>query len=149
MRSYGLCCIVFVLFMTSLSLARDVAVITDKANASSTVSSKDLLKYLKAETARWPDGRKVTVYLSDPASSDGKLLLEKTYKMTPFELKTFAQGQNGNIVILGSDDLVLKAVAANPGAIGVVNVYSINSAIKVLKVDGKLPLERGYLLHGN
>jgi ABC-type phosphate transport system substrate-binding protein len=149
MRSYGLCCILFVLLMPSLSLARDVAVITDKANASSTVSSKDLLKYLKAETTKWPDGRKVTVYLSDPASADGKLLLEKTYNMTPFELKAFAQGHNGNIVILGSDDLVLKAVAANPGAIGVVNVYSINSAIKVLKVDGKLPLERGYLLHGN
>lgn len=149
MRSFGLCCLAFVLLTPSLSLARDVAVITDKANTSSTVSSKDLLKLLKAETPRWPDGRKVTVYLSNPASADGKLLLEKTYKMTPFELKTYAKGRNGNIVILGSDDLVLKAVAANPGAIGVVDVYSINSAIKVLKVDGKLPLERGYLLHGN
>jgi hypothetical protein len=30
-----------------------------------------------------------------------------------------------------------------------VDVYSINSRINVLKIDGKLPLEAGYLLRGN
>jgi len=40
-------------------------------------------------------------------------------------------------------------VNSNPGAVGIVNVYSINSRVKVLKVDEKLPMEPGYLLHGN
>jgi len=34
-----------------------------------------------------------------------------------------------------------------PGAIGLVDVRSINDKVKVLKVDGKLPLENGYLPH--
>jgi hypothetical protein len=28
-------------------------------------------------------------------------------------------------------------------------VYAINSSVRVVKVAGKLPLEAGYLLHGN
>src|SRR5262245_27110578 len=149
MRRFALYCISMMLLAPSLCSARDVAVITDKTNPLSSVSNKDLVKLLRADTAKWPDGRKVIVFLSDPYSADGKLLLEQTYGMTPAALETFADGQKGGIVILRSDEEVVKAVAGQPGAIGVVNVYSINSAVKVMKVDGKLPLEPGYLLHGN
>ena len=137
-----------VLMTPSLCLARDVAVITDKTNPVSSISNKDLVKLLRTDTSKWPDGRRVIVFLSDLSSPDSQLLLEKTYAMTPGAMKAFADGQKGVIVILNSDEEVVKAVAGQPGAIGVVNVYSISSAVKVVKVDGKLPLEQGYLLHG-
>ena len=149
MRRIVLYSIGMVLLAPSLCLARDIAIITDKTNSVSTVSNKDLVKILRTDTGKWPDGKKVMVFLSDPESADNKVLLEKTYAMTPAGFKAFAGGQKGGIVILGSDEEVVKAVAAQPGAIGVVNVYSINSTVKVMKVDGKLPLEQGYLLHGN
>lgn len=148
MRRLLLCSISMVLLAPSLCLARDVAIITDKTNPVSAVTNKDLVKLLRTETSKWPDGKKVIVFLSDPDSADGKVLLEKTYGMTAAALKVFANGQKGGIVILSSDEEVVKAVAGQPGAIGVVNVYSISSAVKVVKVDGKLPLEQGYLLHG-
>lgn len=88
------------------------------------------------------------LFLKDPGSPDGKLFLDKGCNMTAGELKTIAE-TNKTVVFLGSDDQVLQAVSATPGAIGVVNVFSISSAVKVLKVDGKLPLEQGYVLHGN
>jgi len=138
-----------VVLVPSVCLARDVAVITDKTNPLSAVTNKDLVKLLRTDTAKWPDGKRVIVFLSDPDSQDSKVLLEKTYGMTPAAFKAFANSQKGGIVILSSDDEVVKAVAGQPGAIGVVNVYSINSAVKVVKVDGKLPLEQGYLLHDN
>ena len=50
--------------------------------------------------------------------------------------------------VVSSDDEVLKIVQSNTSAIGLVNVYSINSNVEVLKIDGKLPLEPGYILHG-
>ena len=43
----------------------------------------------------------------------------------------------------------MNKVAFVPGAVGVVDVYSINSSVVVVKIAGKLPLEPGYLLHGN
>jgi hypothetical protein len=36
-----------------------------------------------------------------------------------------------------------------PGAVGIVDVYSINSSVKVLRIDGKLPFDVGYALKGN
>lgn len=149
MRRFWLSLIAVALLTPSLCLARDIALIADKENPLSTLSNKDALKLLRNETSTWPDGKKVTVYLSDPGSADGKVLLERAYRMTLDELKSFADAQKGSIVILASDEQVLKAVSAHPGALGVVNVYSINSAIKVLRIDGKLPMEPGYLLHAN
>jgi ABC-type phosphate transport system substrate-binding protein len=149
MRAVLVSFVAFVLLAPSLCVARDIALVVDKNNPSSTISNKELLKLLRNENAKWPDGRKVTVYLSNPSSADGKVLLQKIYRMTPDELKSLAESQKGTIVILASDQLVLKAVANDPGAVGAVNVYSINSAIKVLRVDGKLPMEQGYLLHAN
>ena len=45
-----------------------------------------------------------------------------------------------------SDEALLKIVETTPGAVGLVDVYSITNRINVVKVDGKLPLEQGYLL---
>jgi hypothetical protein len=49
--------------------------------------------------------------------------------------------------LVSSDDEALKILQSNPAAVGLVNVYSINSSVNVSKIDGKLPLEPGYILH--
>ena len=131
-----------------LCVARDIAIIVDKTNNTSALTVSDLSKIMKTTTKTWPDGKKVVIFLSDPHSPDMKLVFQKVYGMAPDEVKAFADSHRGEVMLVGSDELVLKAVQTNPGALGVVNVYSINSAIKVLKVDGKLPLESGYLFHG-
>jgi hypothetical protein len=41
----------------------------------------------------------------------------------------------------------MKAVQADPGAIGLIEVHSIDNSVKVVRVDGKLPMELGYLPH--
>ena len=136
------------LFAAQLSFARDLAVIINKANATSTVTAADLEKLLKL-AAPWPDSKKVKIFLTDPNSAETKNVLPRAYKITPAEIKSLAEAHKADIQIVGSDDLVLTMVDNNPGAIGIVNVYSINSQVKVLKIDGKLPMEQGYLLHGN
>jgi len=42
----------------------------------------------------------------------------------------------------GSDEELLRTVESTQGAVGILDVYSINSSVKVLRVDGKLPLHR-------
>jgi hypothetical protein len=44
---------------------------------------------------------------------------------------------------------VVSKVQSIPGALGVVDVYSITGGVAVVKVAGKNPFEPGYLLHGN
>lgn len=126
-----------------------MAIVVNKSNPAASVSSADLEKFLKAATPNWADGKKVKVFLTDPGSAETRTILPRIYKMTAAEIKSLADAHKADIQVVASDDIVLTMVNDNPGAIGIVNVYSINSQVKVLKVDEKLPMEQGYLLHGN
>lgn len=141
--------IAVVLFAATVCQARDLAVVVNKGNSTSSVTAGELEKLLKASTPSWPDGRKVRIFLTDPGSAGSRSLMQRAYSMTPAEIISLAEAHKADIQIVGSDEIVLTMVSENPGAIGIVNVYSINSQVKVLKVDGKLPMEQGYLLHGN
>jgi ABC-type phosphate transport system substrate-binding protein len=126
-----------------------LAIVVNNSNPASKVTAAELEKLLKAAVKNWPDGRRVKVFLTDPDSADNRIMLSRAYKMKPEEIRSFADAHKADIEVVASDDIVLTMVDSNPGAIGIVNVYSINSHVKVLKVDEKLPMEQGYLLHGN
>jgi ABC-type phosphate transport system substrate-binding protein len=146
-------CLTLVLCAAPLCLARDLAIVVNKSNATSNVTAAELEKLLKTTVQSWPDGKRIKIFLTDPnsghGSADDKMILQRAYKMKPEEIKSFADAHKADIQVVGSDEIVLTMVDNNPGAIGIVNVYSINSRVKVLKVDEKLPMEQGYLLHGN
>jgi len=139
----------------ALATARDLALVANKANAVNAISLTDLVKVSKAQTNRWPDGKPVTLVMRAPSAPEMKLFVEKVYGMTESEVtELVATANHGRtnhpaIVVVSSDDELVNRVASIPGAVGVVDVYSINSSVAVVKVAGKLPLEPGYLLHGN
>jgi hypothetical protein len=146
---------VFVLISASLASARDLALVANKANGERAVSLADLAKVCKAQTSRWPDGRSVTFILRAPSAPEMKIVLEKVYGMSASDVDGLIVASNQAhpshppFVIVTSDEDLVNKVASIPGAVGFVDVYSINSSVAVVKVAGKLPLEPGYLLHGN
>jgi len=152
-RTLSVC--LFLAVSVSLAAARDLALVSNKSNSVSAIALPDLVKVCKAETSRWPDGKSVTVVLRAPSSPEMKVVLEKVYGMSQSEVAGLIVTSNQVhpshppfLVVTSDDDLVNK-VASIPGAVGIVDVYSINSSVAVVKVAGKLPLEPGYLLHGN
>ena len=144
-----------VLASVALAAARDLALVANKANSLNAISLAELVKVSKAQTTRWPDGKPVTLVMRAPSAPEMKLFVEKVYGMRESEVNEFiATANHGRtnhpaIVVVSSDDELVNRVASIPGAVGVVDVYSINSSVTVVKVAGKLPLEPGYLLHGN
>ena len=139
----------------SLAAARDIAVVSNKSNALGAITVADLIKVCKAQTNRWPDGKPVTFVMRSPSSPEMKMVLEKVYGMSESELNSLivtsnhARTNHPAILVATSDEELVNTVASTPGAVGVVDVYSINSSVAVVKIGGKLPLEPGYLLHGN
>lgn len=114
----------------------------------------DLVKICKAETNRWPDGKPITLVILDPDASEMKLVLQKIYEMKADEVKELITAANRRtdrpaIVVVRSDEEAVAKVQSTPGAIGIVDVYSINGGVTVLKIAGKNPFEPGYVLHGN
>ena len=145
----------FVVVSVSLAAGRDLAVVSNKANALAAISLPDLVKVCKAQTNRWPDGKPVTLIMRAPTSTEMKLFLEKVYELPEEQVKDLISTANHGrtnhpaIMIVASDEDLVNKVASIPGAVGIVDVYAINSSVSVVKLAGKLPLEPGYLLHGN
>ena len=139
----------------TLAQAKDIALIGNKGSTVSAVTLAELVKLCKAQTNRWPDGKPVTLIMRDPASPEMKMVMEKIYSMTSeaaSELIASANHGRTNhpaIMVVGSDDELVRKVAATPGAVGLVDVYAINSSVEVMKIGGKVPFEPGYPLHGN
>jgi len=69
--------------------------------------------------------------------------------MTPEQAHAFVVAHHGAIIVADSDDAVLRFVSSSHGALGIVDLYSLTQDVNVLKIDGKLPVEQGYLLRGN
>lgn len=127
--------------------AKHMAVVVNKANSTANLSVNDLTKIFQVNTHKWPDGKNITIVLRDPSSSETLEALQRLYKMTQAELKAFLGSHKGAFITAESDEALLKIVESTPGAVGLIDVYSITSKVNVMKVDGKLPLEQGYLLH--
>lgn len=146
---------IFVLISASLASARDLALVSNKSNAVGAITLTELVKVCKAQTNRWPDGKPVTFVMRSPSVPAMKAVLEKVYGMSESEVSGLIVSSNRGrlnhpaIVVATSDEELVNKVASLPGAVGVVDVYSINSSVAVVKIAGKLPLEPGYLLHGN
>ena len=147
--------ILVVLGGTSVAAAKDLAVISNKANAANSISMPDLIKICKGQTNRWPDGKPLTFVTRDPGSPEMKVVLEKVYGMPKEDVATLITAANHGrtnhpaIIMASSDEELVNKVETMPGAVGLVDVYSINGGVTVIKVSGKLPLEPGYPLHGN
>ena len=79
-------------------------------------------------------------------------VLQKLFGATGGDAKAAIAKLNETRIVVNvveSDEELLKTVQTTPGAVGVVDVYSINSSVKVLRIDGKLPFDVGYALKGN
>ncbi len=128
--------------------ATQLAVVVDKANSTSSVSAADLAKILKLANPKWPDGKQVVLVLRGVPGPEMQLALQKLSNMSGDQVKDLLANHKSSILVVNSEQEVLKSVSTIPGAIGLVDVYSLTSGVNVLKVDGKLPLEPGYLLRG-
>ena len=137
------------------AVSKDIAVVANKNDTVKTILMAELVKICKAQTTRWPNGKPVTVVIRDPASPEMKVVVEKLYGMAPeavgalVSASNHARANRPAIIVVNSDEALVKRVESTPGAVGLVDVYAITSGIAVVKIGGKLPLEPGYPLHGN
>lgn len=150
--------LVFVIVLATLitpAAAKDVALISNRSNGLVTLTLADVVKVCKGQMGHWPDGKPVTLIMRQPGSADLKIVEEKVYALTSTEVQELignanhARSDRPAIIVGTSDEDIIRKVESMPGAVGLVDVYSITGAVKVVKIGGKLPLESGYPLHGN
>jgi len=139
-------CFIFLIWFVAPCFAHHMAVVVDKDNKVENVTSVHLAKMLRGEIRKWPDGRDV-VLVFHKASSGERATLERLMKISESELQPLISAHRNFVRVVGSDTDVIDLVGATPGGVGLVDVRSISGSINVVKVDGKLPTENGYLPH--
>jgi phosphate transport system substrate-binding protein len=138
--------LVFLLTFLTPCFAHHMAVVVNKENNVENVTAVHLSRIFRSEAKKWPDGKAVVLVLH--RSSEGETeTLQRLNKMSADELKALIAAHKDSIVMADSDAEVLKIVQSTPGAIGFVDVRSVDNTINVVRVDGKLPMESGYLPH--
>lgn len=131
-----------------------LAVVVHKSSPLEGITSGMLRKILDGDMWEWEDSRRVVLVQQLPESPIYQLALRlvlhtdpKTYQRRLIQSEF--QGKDLPLIkTLSSDAMVLKFVGNVPGAIAVVDgaLAGITSRTKVLRIDGKLPGDRGYAL---
>ena len=137
---------------SSFAAIKNLAVVMSTGSKLSDVPLADLSKLCKGIQKAWPDGKSFTLVIKNPESPEMRVAVQKLFGDPSGDPKTAIAKLNESRVavkIVSSDEELLRAVESTPGAVGILDVYSINSSVKVLRVDGKLPFDVGYALKGN
>lgn len=126
--------------------AHHMAVVVSKRNGVSSVTSAQLGKIFRAETKKWTDGQNIQIVLH--RSSNGEMVtLEHLNRMSAQQWREWIADHRDSVKLVDSDDDVLSYVESTPGAVGLVDVRSVNDRVTIVRVDGKVPMEDGYLPH--
>jgi ribosomal protein L23 len=148
---FAACALVFSCLLLVVSVSypamKNMAVVVAADSNLPDLTMAEFTKLCKGAQKSWPDGRSFTLVLRDPTSPEMHVAVQKLFGVSPADVRTAIAKINEVrplIKIVGSDEDVFRTVTTTPGAVGLVDVYSINSAIKVLHIDGKLPFDVGY-----
>jgi len=125
--------------LTGAAAQAQISIVIGKASAY-TPSEADIKAYLSGVKLQWPDGAKVVV-ADQTEAAIAKTVYEKFLGSSLAQVrkewtKLVLSGQAAAPVKCASDAEVIKAVAANPAAIGFISRASLDATVKeVAKIE--------------
>lgn len=152
LRMAALLCAGALAAVNAAPAVKNMAVVMSAGSKLQDVPLAELSKLCKGTQKSWADGRSFTLVMKDPESPDMHVAVQKLFGTSGSEAKSAIAKLNETravVRVVESDEDLLRTVGATPGAVGILDVYAINSSVKVLRVDGKLPFDMGYALKGN
>jgi hypothetical protein len=130
----------------------DVAVVVNRQNSVSEISSKDLVLLLSGEKKFWNGKAPVQLVLRQPGSRELDLPINKLLKMSgsdfreSWKTKVFRGEVHSEPTYVPSSGMAAQFSRDLPGALTLLAAHDLPADAKVLKIDGKLPGEEGYPL---
>jgi ABC-type phosphate transport system substrate-binding protein len=134
------------LFSAAPCFAHHMAVVVSKQSGVTNMTAAHLGKVFRAEIRKWPNGKDVVLVLHR-ASTGEAITLQRLNKMSAQQWRGWVSEHEDSVKLVDSDHDVLSVVESTPGAVGLVDVRSVNDRVTVIRVDGRVPMEDGYLPH--
>ncbi len=130
----------------------DIAVVVREDTPVDSLSLTDVRKMLLGERQFWSGSLRVTLLIREPGTREREVILKEIYHMNEAEFRRYwiekifsAEAQTGPKIAY-SDQKATDLVAAIPGSIAFVDASRIPKNVKELKIDGRLPGDKGYAL---
>jgi len=132
---------------------QNLAVVVNLSNPIENLSMAELRNLFLGERSHWPNGRRITLVMMEPGQPERAAVLGLICQMNESDFKNhFLRGLFTGEVFVSPKTLatpvgVRKFVFNVPGAIGYLRATDVDASVKVIRVDERLPEEKGYRLH--
>jgi hypothetical protein len=130
----------------------DIAVVVRPDTPADNLSFAEIRKLLLGDRQFWTSNLRVTLLIRAPVTREREVVLKTIYQMSESQFRQYwiskvfrAEAASGPKIVY-SNEMATELVAAIPGSVAFVDASGVPKGLKVLKIDGKLPGEKGYPL---
>ncbi|HTS63329.1 MAG TPA: hypothetical protein VMH28_14985 [Candidatus Acidoferrales bacterium] len=131
----------------------DMAIVVRPDVPVDNLSFAELRHVMRGDRQFWTPNLRVTLLVRAPVARERDIVLKTLYQMSEAQFRQYwiakvfrAEAAAGPRIVY-SNEMSAELVAAIPGAIAVADAKQVPKGLKVLRIDGHLPGEKGYPLH--
>jgi len=134
------------------AFAGDIAVVVRPDVPIDNLAFADVRKLFLGERQFWPKNMRVTLLIRAPVAHEREVVLRTIYQMSEAQFrqywisKVFRAEMAAGPKIVYSSEMANELVSAIPGAVTFMDAAKVPKELKTLKIDGRLPGEKGYSL---
>lgn len=132
---------------------RNLAIVVNVSNPVDELTMPDLRRVFLGERGHWQNGRRITLVMLERGRPERDAVLSSIYRMDETEFNNhFLHGLfTGEVFVspktLSTPEGVRKFIFNVPGAIGYLRASDVDKTVKVIRIDERLPGDKGYKLH--
>lgn len=129
-----------------------IAIVVHKDTAVSDLTMNELRNIFLANQQFWSNRARIILLVRAPQSDERDYVLDTIYQMDEAQFRQYwiakmfrAEVPRGPKIVF-STDMTRDLVVAIPGSISFIRADQVSDAVKVVRIDGKLPSDAGYPL---
>jgi hypothetical protein len=148
-----LCALILSWHALSGTALAEVAVVVRQDLPVDNLTYAELRKILLGDRQFWPSNIRVTLLIRAPVAPERDAVIKGVLQMTEAQFrqywigKVFRAESTGAPKTVMSNDVAASLVNSIPGSIAFIESTRVPRNLKVLRIDGLLPGERGYPLN--
>ncbi len=130
----------------------DIAIVVRPDVPVDNLSFAELRRLMLGNRQFWSSNLRVTLLVRAPVARERDVVLKTIYQMSEAQFrqywiaKVFRAEAASSPRIVYSNEMAAELALSIPGAVAFVEVAQVPKGLTVLKIDGKLPGEKGYAL---
>ena len=130
----------------------DIAIVVRPDVPADNLSFAELRRLMLGDRQFWSSSLRVTLLVRAPGAREREVVLKNIYQMSEAQFRQYwiakvfrAEAATGPKIVY-SNEMAAELATAIPGAVAFVEAGQVPKGLKVLKINGFLPGDKGYPL---